>query len=169
MVIDDTMCLMSLICKIITDSGGIQSKKLVNPNRKLALFWIKLYLLKQNPVQERNQGDGVQFFSAISCMWNLLWIHGSCFWFFLLLRRRNINTWWTRQVNTKEGKIPYVKPQKSYLLWLYSAVIITENKTLSNGHLLVHSELEKSDCSFVYLQVNKMRPNIKYKQEVTQT
>lgn len=47
--------------------------------------------------------------------------------------------------------------------------VITENKTLPNGHLLLHSELEQSYCSSVYLQINKIRPNIKYKQKVTQT
>lgn len=72
MVRDDTMCLISLNSKTAGTSGGIQRKKLVKPNTKLALFRIKLYSFQQNPVQQKKQGDGVQFFSAISCMQNLL-------------------------------------------------------------------------------------------------
>jgi len=85
-------------------------------------------------------------------------------------KEQTTNKWWTTQVKHlhKEGKIPYARPQKSYLFCLYRTVAITENKSLPNGHLLVHSELEKSYCS-VCLQVNKIGPNIKYKHEVAQT
>lgn len=54
MVIDDTMCLISLNSKTVGTSGGIQRKKLVKSNTKLALFGIKLYPFQQNTVQKKN-------------------------------------------------------------------------------------------------------------------
>lgn len=37
---------MSELCKIVTNSAGIQNKNLVKPNTKLGLFRIKLYFSK---------------------------------------------------------------------------------------------------------------------------
>lgn len=64
--------------------------------------------------------------------------------------------------------IKKVKFQESYLILLYRTVIITENVVLPNSHFLL-SELEMFYCSSVYLEVNKIRPCIKYKQKGTQT